>query len=793
MALSMLATAQAAPAAAADAGLNSDYFGESAFLNLAPGQAGQFAVGFNNTGNLGWQTGTATQIDLAICLEDKTTCSVTSPNAAWANNWYSSIAYASQSTNFVAPGQTGWFVYSVRVPVGTATGTTARFNGDLVQHSNNQKVRPQGYYQDATASGTATVPTALTLTPAFQGRQIGQTATVTANVTADPPTGSTTRQPVQNQEVTFQIVDSGAQPLNGPITGTSISDASGNASFSYTRNNPGTDNITAYVTGAPTVRGTATASWGTSATTITVTPTAASTKPNTDVDDVTATTGAACTTYSFTAKDLNGNPIVSTGVAGTATLRANFAENTATADNDGGATINGTSPTSSTNNVPIASAADGTGNFAVCAGSATNTKTVTPILFNDANTNTLRDTNELTGAGGSITYQTRTPIVATTPDTAASMAVNGQRVYTVTATDQFGAAYRLGLTLGTVENTDNTVATSSAAIVAWADNRTSATGVPSTTAQAGCGAAPAGATPGVLGGASAVVAPNSSGLLTFALCSTTATTGTAVAFRDTDANGVRAVDEAGDTGGTTTWAAAAITTCTLTVNKATAPTSAAADTTVASPGDVTYAFTLRDQSGNGIAGTGTATLTISNTGTTGFVASGGSLVNNTAVATGASVSSTFTNPGAGGVAVFLDSVNATSASVTGSFVPATGSTVTCGPTTNNWISATDAGTLAPGSIVTGTVIFVDKTADPDVAGPCTSATTDGCGAYVLQTSASGNFYVTFDTTDTFTIVGTTSTGVQFEAALSVGDVITLTTAAAQPAGVWNHNMTTNAP
>jgi hypothetical protein len=192
MALSMLATAQAAPARAADPGLLSDYFGESAFLMLAPGTAGQFAVGFNNTGTLGWQTGTSTQIDLGICAPDKVTCGVTSPNADWALNWYSSIAYASQSTNFVAPGQTGWFVYGVRAPATAAQGTTARFNGDLIQHTTLQRVRPQGYYQDATVAAASVVPTQMTLTPAFQGKQIGQTATLTANVTADPPTGSTT-------------------------------------------------------------------------------------------------------------------------------------------------------------------------------------------------------------------------------------------------------------------------------------------------------------------------------------------------------------------------------------------------------------------------------------------------------------------------------------------------------------------------------------------------------------------------------------------------------------------------
>ena len=41
--------------AATDTGFDSRYFGESAFVTLVPGQSNQFAVGFTNTGRLGWQ------------------------------------------------------------------------------------------------------------------------------------------------------------------------------------------------------------------------------------------------------------------------------------------------------------------------------------------------------------------------------------------------------------------------------------------------------------------------------------------------------------------------------------------------------------------------------------------------------------------------------------------------------------------------------------------------------------------------------------------------------------------
>ena len=145
-----------APASAV-AGYDSSYFGESAFLNLTAGQSGQFAVGFNNTGSTGWVQGSGSQVDLQVCLANKTTCGVASPNAAWASNWLSSTAYATTTTAFVGPGQTGWFVYNVVAPAGSA-GTTARFNGDLALHATGQQVHPQGYYQDASVAGTPPPP-----------------------------------------------------------------------------------------------------------------------------------------------------------------------------------------------------------------------------------------------------------------------------------------------------------------------------------------------------------------------------------------------------------------------------------------------------------------------------------------------------------------------------------------------------------------------------------------------------------------------------------------------------------
>src|SRR5258705_7179624 len=148
-----------APAQAAVRGYDSSFFGESAFLNLAFGQSGQFAAIFTNTGTTAWQRNTVSQVNLGICLADKVTCNVTSPNASWNDGtWLSNIAYATSSTDLVAPGQNAFFTYNVRAPSTGGTGTY-RFNGELVHASTLQVLRAQGYYQDATLNVTSdTIP-----------------------------------------------------------------------------------------------------------------------------------------------------------------------------------------------------------------------------------------------------------------------------------------------------------------------------------------------------------------------------------------------------------------------------------------------------------------------------------------------------------------------------------------------------------------------------------------------------------------------------------------------------------
>jgi len=137
--------------AQAAAGYDSSYQFESAFLNLAPGDSGTFAVFFANTGSTAWVKGTASQVNLAICDATKVFCNVTGPNQAFASGWLSAIAYATHTKDVVTPGDFSPFSYTVKVPTGQATGTY-RFNGDLVVATTAERIHPEGYYQDATVT-----------------------------------------------------------------------------------------------------------------------------------------------------------------------------------------------------------------------------------------------------------------------------------------------------------------------------------------------------------------------------------------------------------------------------------------------------------------------------------------------------------------------------------------------------------------------------------------------------------------------------------------------------------------
>jgi hypothetical protein len=164
LALSMALSLNTGTAQAATPGYDSAYQFESAFLNLKIGDSGTFSVFFANTGTTSWTAGSGTQVNLGICAADKVTCNVPSANAAWAQGWLSTTAYATATKTVVVPGDFSAFTYNIKVPSGTAAGTF-RFNGDLVLGTTGDRIHPEGYFQDATVSGAG--PAALSASPAF--------------------------------------------------------------------------------------------------------------------------------------------------------------------------------------------------------------------------------------------------------------------------------------------------------------------------------------------------------------------------------------------------------------------------------------------------------------------------------------------------------------------------------------------------------------------------------------------------------------------------------------------------
>jgi hypothetical protein len=175
LALSMLA--QSAPAAAV-AGFDSAYAGESAFVALAPGQSNEFQVFFANTGSITWTRGTTSQVDLATCLSDKVTCNAQdTSDAPWNSGWLSSTRYATHTQTSVAPGAVATFRYTVMAPSGVAAGQYD-FNGDLVLASTGEKIHPEGYFQAATVGAGAGAATITSLTPSSGTANGGTTVTI---------------------------------------------------------------------------------------------------------------------------------------------------------------------------------------------------------------------------------------------------------------------------------------------------------------------------------------------------------------------------------------------------------------------------------------------------------------------------------------------------------------------------------------------------------------------------------------------------------------------------------------
>jgi hypothetical protein len=235
LAFSMMA---AAVPAAAVAGYDSAYAGESAFVNIVAGQTQNFQVFFANTGTTSWVKGTGTQVDLAACLEDKVTCNAQDASEATWNNgqWLSAVRYATTTQTTTPPGSLGTFSYNITAPTGVAAGIF-HFNGDLVVASSGERIHPEGYFQDANTGASAGAATITLLNPSSGTAAGGDTVTISGSgivcnpsfpvvsfggtnavVTSCGATALTVTTPAHAVgSVTVTVTNPGAGPSNGLI------------------------------------------------------------------------------------------------------------------------------------------------------------------------------------------------------------------------------------------------------------------------------------------------------------------------------------------------------------------------------------------------------------------------------------------------------------------------------------------------------------------------------------------------------------------------------------------------
>lgn len=167
---------------AALSGFHASYFSESSFLLMAPGDTGQFAVGYTNTGDQAWVRGVAgQQASLATAAPLDNTRDF---DAGWAVNWASPNRYSAQTSDLVAPGQTGFFVYNIKVPTAAPTGLHQFFGRPVIDGVT--WLEDFGYYQIAnvqasgiTITGTSPASPSTNPTPTVNGTGAPAGAAVT--------------------------------------------------------------------------------------------------------------------------------------------------------------------------------------------------------------------------------------------------------------------------------------------------------------------------------------------------------------------------------------------------------------------------------------------------------------------------------------------------------------------------------------------------------------------------------------------------------------------------------------
>ena len=159
IALTLAPVAGALPAAAAEPGFHAAYFSESSFITLTPGQTGQFSVGYTNTGDQAWakgQTGKQASLHTASPLDNPL-----DHTGGWGVSWAAANIYAVQANDLVAPGQVGFFTYSVKVPITQAFGTKIFYGRPAIDGVGFME--DYGYYQVVTIAGSVAITS---ITPA---------------------------------------------------------------------------------------------------------------------------------------------------------------------------------------------------------------------------------------------------------------------------------------------------------------------------------------------------------------------------------------------------------------------------------------------------------------------------------------------------------------------------------------------------------------------------------------------------------------------------------------------------
>lgn len=179
--LTLAPVAGALPADAAEPGFHAAYFSESSFLTLTSGTTGQFSVGFTNTGDRAWtkgQAGNQASLHTAGPLDNPLDYT-----AGWAVGWTAPNIYALQSNDLVAPGQVGFFTYTVKVPATQGAGTKIFYGRPAIDGVGFME--DYGYYQVVTIAGSVAITSVTPASPSannkptLNGNGAGASETVT--------------------------------------------------------------------------------------------------------------------------------------------------------------------------------------------------------------------------------------------------------------------------------------------------------------------------------------------------------------------------------------------------------------------------------------------------------------------------------------------------------------------------------------------------------------------------------------------------------------------------------------